>query len=360
MIQFKIDGVECKDVKVQSHTNQKFLEETIGGEYKSHFLSRTEIWEPKEKKCAYDAPKVSQLIQGMHNAFNVHLPLALKPEVFWYAIIHEVAITVKANPSRYAQHFTITPGEKKTIEIQDDSLNYGEQNDWGRSILLFHQPLSKNITPEAMKVFLPAFSTMNDEKEASIMVAFMDVVSEYYQFSMRTDCGIPEIRLEGTQEDWGLLVTHTKQLAEMFKQELSDYFADLIPVLEKINEAASGKLDPEFWKSMYHYGGGSGGPYVDGWITSFFAYFPRGEYSKNGSGFQKKHRFDWVKEGQESFGGFTTAQFPCHMSKVAFNWNYYGRVIPMALISGVIGVDYVENKFLAPSLGFGIVEKEGQ
>lgn len=355
MIQFKINGIKLKDVAVQSYTNERFIKKTVGQGYKTHFLSRKESYAPKEKSCYFAGTKATQLLQGMHDAFNEHLPLVLKPEVIWYAIIHEIAITVKANPSGYAQHFTTTPGEKKKIEIYSDSLIYGEQNSWSRSIPLFRPALSENVTPETMQIFLPSFSTMNHEAETAIMIAFMDVVSEYNHFGLGTSCGIPEIRLEGTEEDWRLLVMHTKQLAEMFKQDLKEYFSDLIPVLEKINEAASGEVDPKFWKSMYHYHSHSGGPYVDGWITSLFAYIPCSKGSGNGSGFEKKERFNWVKNSGHD-RGFKTNQFPCHVSKVPFSWKYGDRIIPMALISGVLGVDYVDSKFLAPSLGFGVLE----
>ena len=57
---------------------------------------------------------------------------------YWYMIIHEVAILVKANAKKYADMFTDSPDEKKTLAVIDNSLVYGQKSDWGHTISLFH------------------------------------------------------------------------------------------------------------------------------------------------------------------------------------------------------------------------------
>ena len=141
------------------------------------------------------------------------------------------------------------------------------------------------------------------------------------------------------------------QLSEVF-HGLQNYFADLIPVLQEIARTAQEEpVDYDFWRSIYKWNDDSGGPYVSGWITALTAYVPSSE------GFVMKEEFDWRRLAESSWGGYGTNKFPSHVSKVPFIWNYYENEIPMSFISGIIGVDYDEG-FLAPRLGFGVIELE--
>jgi hypothetical protein len=56
------------------------------------------------------------------------------------------------------------------------------------------------------------------------------------------------------------------------------------------------------------------------------------------------------------YGGFETNQFPAHVTRVPFTWDYFGTKIPMAFAAGVTGVDYVDETFLRPGLGYAVVE----
>lgn len=352
----KLEGVKIfEKMVIESKTNQKFLDEVLPKYVQMHHLSRTQIsypvlkynggqWAPK-----YKFSNVSQLIQTVHNAFSLHAPIALSPEIIWYCIIHEVSICIKSHPKKYAHYFTDSPDKKKTIKVKDNSLVYGSpDNDWARTIGLFKKPLEDNVTPKAMKTFLPNFSSMTEEAKVAILVTFMDGISKYYKYEVWTECGIPEIKLVGTPDDWDLLVTAAKDLQVMFPT-LQDYFKTLLPILELISEGAKGKVDKDFWCSIYKYRSGSGGVFVNGWITALNAYYP----NKNGLSTLKKN-FEWAE-----YDGDTRPQkFPSHVSKVDFKWIYHGKRIDMMFFAGIIGVDYVDGKYLKPSLGFGVIEIE--
>jgi hypothetical protein len=350
--------------RVNRTSTQEFLGVVLGGPKRFHYLSRDEryvVEEPTEgyqgqiyDAAAYgggadDVRAVSLGIQAIHQAFAAHVALSLSPDSLWYMIVHEVAAHVRQNATRYAGIFTETPGSKQTISIRDDSLRYDEPSDWQHSISLIRNPLRAKVSDYTMDLFLPRFTTTTDEDETALLVAFMDVASPYYGFEWRTCCGIPQVRLEGEAADWQSLHFRTDQLAREF-DGLSDYFADLLPVLQMIAETASGATpNEEFWRSIYKYGGGSGGPYVNGWITAFFAHVLAYD------GLRPKEHFDWLGESKGAFGGFTTDQFPSHISKVPFVWDYMGKKIDMAFAAGVTGVDY-DDTFLSPRLGFAVIE----
>jgi len=374
----EVPGIERRHPTIAVVPNAVFLEAALGKPKRVHHASRTDIAQvphppagtsPRaeferlagRRKGEYPVATVSLLIQAAHRAFGEHLPLSLAPEVLWYAICHEVAIHVKQDPQAHAKWFTAKPGEKVEIDVRDDSLVYGsDQNDWGRLLGMFRKPLAEHVPAPTLGLFLPKFSTTTPESEVAVLVAFMDVVSKYYEFGFSTLCGIPAVRLEGTPEDWRTLVQSASALAEAFP-ELRPYFTDLVPVLKEIAATAAGENpNPEFWTSLYKFGGGSGGPYVNGWITTFFAHTP------NRGGFSPKRTFDWRKSARSSFGGFHTNEFPAHVSTVPATWTYApdGVVtpeskIPMGFAAGILGVDH-DNGFLAPRLGYAVYERQEQ
>lgn len=368
----EVSGIERRHPTMTVAPNAPFLEAALGKPKRLHHVSRTDIaqvphppsgsGDPRRTefermlgdwKGEYPVATVSLLVQAAHRAFGEHLPLSLAPEVLWYAICHEVAIHVKQDPRAHAKWFTTRPDEKVKIDVRDDSLVYGSpDNNWGRLLGLFRGPLREHVPAPTAALFLPTFSTTTPESEVAVLVAFMDVVSEYYTFGFVTECGIPSVRLEGTPEDWRLLVQSASALAEAFPG-LRPYFTDLVPVLKEIAATAVGAdPDPDFWKSLYKFGGGSGGPFVNGWITSLFAHVP------NGRGFAPKRTYDWRKSAS-SYGGFHTNDFPAHVSTVPATWTYHDREIPMGFAAGILGVDH-DDGFLAPRLGYAIYEQEAQ
>src|SRR5215472_3505397 len=292
------------DARVDVTSNQDFLAAALGGPRRFHYASRDKLCvvshrveraggEAVYKTEDYKAATVSLGIQAIHQAFAAHMPLSLTPDLLWYVIVSEVAEYVRQNPDRHDGLFTDTPGSKQTLVVRDDSLRRDAPSDWQRSIGLICDPLRAAISDYTMDLFVPRFSTTTKEAEAALLIALMDVVSPYYDFRWLTRCGIPQIRLEGEAADWRSLHFRADLLAREF-DGLTGYFADLLPVLQTIAETASGMTpDEEFWRSIYKYDDRSGGPYVTGWITAFFAYLQ----TKDGPVFKGQHDikdpFNW-------------------------------------------------------------------
>lgn len=359
---YTVDSHPTSDTTIEVKSNEDFLNAVLGEPKRFHYSSRDKLHfvnmpiarTYRDESKIYNGAEcevgtVSLGIQALHQAFSAHECISLRPDTLWYFIVHEVAEYVRQNASKFAYLFTDTPESKKVIHIRDDSLNYNGPSDWQRSINLVRDPLATKVSDRTIDLFLPHFTTSTVEDDTALLVAFMDAASPYYQYQWSTMCGIPQIRLEGASTDWHQLYSRTENLAREFNKGLSNYFADLLPVLQVFAETANGaKPSREFWRSIYKFGGGSGGPYVNGWITAFFAYVQTPE------GPVLKKQFDWLRM-QGGFGGFKTNQFPSHVTKVPFVWNYYGTEYDMAFVAGVTGVDSSDN-FLTPRLGFAVVE----
>ena len=91
---------------------------------------------------------------------------------------------------------------------------------------------------------------------------------------------------------------------------------------------------------------------MNGWITAFFAH----KQTSAGPVQKPNDLFEW--NNPPMFGGFGQNEFPAHVSKVSFTWNYLDKRIPMWFVSGVLGVDWDEG-FMRPRLGYAVVEPLG-
>ncbi|MFH9351318.1 DUF4419 domain-containing protein [Kitasatospora sp. NPDC017646] len=342
------DGQEPGDVaRLDVVGNDGFLAAVIGGEFAvlhrstGTLLAAPEEYEPLRKP---PEPTWSLLLCAAHTAFAEHLPLSLSPDVLWYAVVHEVAVHVRLNAPRYEGLFSAAPGQKRTVRVRDDSALSAEA-DWARSIRLVREPLAQAVGPELVELFQPSFSTTTPDDVSAALVALMDVVSPYYEFLWISMCGIPKVRLEGTAGDWVLLARRVGELADWF-EPLGPWFAGLRPVLAEIAEtAAGGPVDEEFWRSLYKWDSESGGDFVSGWITAFFA------HTRTLSGPEPRTDFRW-SDGRVRF---EENAFPSHVSKVAFDWQTPAGTRRMAFVGGVLGIER-DGEYVRPRLGNAVLE----
>ncbi|MEV7782721.1 DUF4419 domain-containing protein [Kitasatospora sp. NPDC088351] len=342
--------------------NDGFLAAVVGGGFRIHHRSTATLLDSARPRHdpAEGEPSWSLLVRAAHLAFAGHLPLSLSPDVLWYAVVHEIAVHLRLNAEQYAGLFTRTPGERSTITVRDDSL-FGPDPDWARSIRLVREPLEQALGAETVELFQPSFSTTTPDDVSAALVALMDVVSPYYEFRWESLCGIPRIRLEGTADDWRLLASRVGELEQWF-DGLRPWFADLRPVLDTIARAAAGEVDEEFWRSLYTWESMSGGDFVSGWITAFFAHTqtpdgprPRETFGWHGRQDRRRRRRGRPDGRPDRPVRFLENDFPSHVSKVPFQWEQPGGIRAMAFVAGVLGVER-DGEFVRPRLGHAVLE----
>lgn len=298
----------------------------------------------------------SLLAQTVHNCFDKHHPLSLAPEVIWHTVATAVAETVKRDPETYRHLFTYEAEGTAIVKVRDDSLQYGSaENDWARCIGLFREALGEHVPSGTLEKMLPQFSTTTPVSEAATLTAFMEAASPFYDYKVYTMCGIPAVRLEGTPADWKKVLTTSAALSEVMPA-LKGYWDNLLPVLTNLTLAADGKVDLDFWRSMYKINSQSGSENVNGWFVNLFAYIH--DPSDGSLRLKTEEEFDhrnlvagWG-EGPE----IKRSSFPSQVSAAPFVWEYMGlREIPMQFLGGVLGVEYDEG-FLSPQMGYAVVE----
>lgn len=334
----------------QARTSVAEFVNTILPGTKIEHLGRTELVALTRER----RPSASSMFyRAVHEAFARHYPLALRPEVFMFFVTHTVAETVKVHSEEY-RHLFIGSDAKQTILVRHDGLERGNPSSpWGDVFPMFNAGLRERVPAGIMDHMLPGFSTATPESDAASMVSFMDAASPFYDYRVKTRCGIPKIRLLGTTEDWQKLKRSAAMFADTFGKHLGLYFQHLLPVLATLAEQAGGaEQDDEFWKSIYRFNSRSGAAKFNGWITAFVNYI-----QADGKLVQKPDSiFDWKNtNGGWGMKGLDLGCVPSHVAAVPFIWDYLGTEIRMSFLGGVLGLDD-EDGYLTPALSYGIVE----
>lgn len=122
------------------------------------------------------------------------------------------------------------------------------------------------------------FSTTTPVEKIASEITIMETVKPYLEFIIiRVVCGIPEITLEGTPEDWEKVLDKAQKLKGY---ELEWWISELEPLLNEFVKASKGEVNKEFWRNMFkcHSQEKYGAPdIIDGWIVKFFPYDKEGK-----------------------------------------------------------------------------------
>ena len=237
----------------------------------------------------------------------------------------------------------------------------------------------------------------------------MDVVKEFYEYTVRTKCGIPWVDLWGSEDDWTLLAGSLDKALPTLG--LSGWNSNLQKIFDNILATYQGQTDLGFWKQIYRYHGpsGSGGvAKVDGWLAQLFLHIRTGENalavggradpldeldsvtddSETDSSDAYKNEFPrsesktpWTDEKfwqtlrpkaspdftlatsappkPKVYTSIPLADFGVGLTKTPFIWNYYGAELPMTLRAGLVGVTQLGTGALSPEVGWVIGRRDG-
>lgn len=289
-------------------------------------------------------PRVnSAFFDVVHLCYASHHPLALRPDVLGYLVNYAVATEVKLNPEVYRDYFTSKAG-KDLIRIRDDSLVLDSNSDWSQAIAGFEPELRSRIPSDLMLHMLPHYSVDTPTARLASLVSFMDAASPYYDYRVRTMCGIPEVRILGTVQDWEMLRDSAAALAAKFPT-LARYFEGVAGVLQTIVWELRGYHMTNFWETPYKHRGGSGTNEFGGWLSNFVA------HTKSSEGrFMVPRTWD-AFDLMIDHGSTGT-----HVSTVPFVWEYHGREIPMVFAGGILNTHIFEGA-ICPSLGVAVLHQ---
>lgn len=214
----------------------------------------------------------NSFFNGMYQAYADHRPFVLSPDMIWLLINQGFARHVNANPEKLRKHFVdFSKQLTLVVDTENDLLN--DTIDWEEIFPQFTTQIAKHTGSELINTLTSDFSTTTAVERIASEITIMEAMDPYFEFVvMYVVCGIPEITLLGTTEDWEKVLNKTKELG---KYELKWWTNELEPILKEFVNASKGEINKEFWRNMfkYHSQEAYGAPkIIDGWIVKFFPY----------------------------------------------------------------------------------------
>ena len=219
--------------------------------------------------------------KGMINAFASHRAVVLSPDVIWLLISQGFAAHVNLNSEELRDKIVYHQGKMTLVVESPKHLLYSaDEVDWESIFNEFEKQIRSNTKNQIADIITADFSTTGITEKIASQITLMESVNKYFEYKVMTlACGIPDITLMGTPDDW----CKVREKAQSLKGYGLDWWIDqLDPILKQFVDASQGVVDNEFWMEMV--GSvqfrltGCGKPtgdtelMFDGWFTTFYPY----------------------------------------------------------------------------------------
>ncbi len=280
--------------------------------------------------------------------YSEHRPLVLSPDTIWLVINQAIASHINNNAEKY-RHLVVYHGGKKELEATaSDDILKGTPN-WGSIFDQFYSQIEENTKGDIASNMMCDFTTTDSVCKIASSITLMDAMKSYFDYSIcYRICGIPNITLTGTPEDWKGIARKI-EILKMF--DLEWWYEYLAPVINEFVAASEGNPNLYFWQGIVMQNKideplqkerGCDPAYqsveLDGWFLVFFPFVDNKRQSL------EKHNKDWSMDSE--------------MCRVPFKYKEKGvdciiSEVDMELWAGLIGVEEnVENYALIPKVGW--------
>jgi len=284
--------------------------------------------------------------EGMYSAYASHCPFTLSPDMVWILIGQGFSAHVNANVDELRNLF-VAGDSKTTLEVTSKTIRLDNPDSpWQEAFDGISKQIASHTGAELTGALTADFSTTTKITRIASQITLMDALKPYFEFVVRyMGCGIPEVTLEGTPQDWERVLTKAQALR---KYKLDWWVDELEPVLKQFVAASKGKIDQEFWQGMFKmhstkvYGARD---VIDGWVVKFFP------YSKDG-----------IRNNLKELRGFHN--LPNEIVKVDLRYiddEGGGNITetPLELWAGFVGLEQNSQTFgLKPTIGWMIRKKD--
>lgn len=221
-----------------------------------------------------DITKSNSLLDVVLNCYNNHLALKLTPDVIFISLLIQFATYVNNNADKLFTKFFMNPEKDRKFVFES-----GNELSTFRFDIMFNsfasQLKSEIKDPLLNDTFNCNFSTSTSTDKYVSQLLLAATVSSYYKYHGYPLCGVPEIEISGTKEDWMNILKKLKTLEkyDAGDKQLLRWLDMVYPIIDKFVQIYDNEPDIDFWSRMIRrIEGGSGVNHIDGWLV-VFAFF---------------------------------------------------------------------------------------
>jgi hypothetical protein len=213
-------------------------------------------------------------------AYSNHYPLELSVEDIWVAITQGVSIYLNENAEKFRQFF-VSHKNKKTLKIEVDELRISTNErvsggnlsipaiNWPAAVRLMGGKIKADMKTDLATLISQPFSQTTAVQQAVFDACLMDAVKKFYDFEFVLMCGIPQVTLLGSPDDFQSILDRLNQL-KIFFSDLHWWLDPLLSHVQKFKESAQGNPDIAWWRKICHrHFEGSGEEFLTGWLIDF-------------------------------------------------------------------------------------------
>ena len=213
------------------------------------------------------------VLGGYLKAYQDHRPVTISPDIMWLLISQGFAQHVNNNAEKLRSMFVDFEGQETLVVRRNVTEINLADFPWEGVFPEFAQQIGSYTGHDLINTLTCNFSTSTPTSSVASQITVMEAMKNYFEYKVfMIGCGLPSVTIEGTIEDWEKIL---EKLDFIEKYDLKWWTSELKPVIEKIIETKSGKLDKEFWMDMvrFHREGIYGSLNdIDGWLVKFYPY----------------------------------------------------------------------------------------
>lgn len=278
-------------------------------------------------------------VKTVIECYNNHHNLVIRPDDIWTAILTQFSFYINKNAEEFRKQFVNFDGKKELVVSINGSIRSAPYDIF---VAKMTEKIHENLVDGTVKDWiLPNFTTTTQNDFLSCGVIFMATMKKYFEFTFCLMCGIPNITLEGTVEDWENI---QKRLEKLKAYKLEKWYDMLKLILDQFVAAKKGNVKKDFWNRICHHtGGGSGPTFISGWLTAFAVFDEEGI---------------WKDCGEETWPKIDIDKIPSGIVSVDVNIADSDTEYEGIMFAGHIATEVLEDQFtLKPQIGWGIALK---
>lgn len=278
-VKFHIEDKDAPSTKLKQVSGQMCWEEVLRASGISASNANIHTHSASESKLVcFDR---NACFEGFLTAFDEHYSLVLSPDMIWLLISQGISTQINENAEKLRDQLVDFDGQR-TLVIETDRDLLRNENDWDWIIQAFSDSIDKNMKAQFSDLMVCNFSTTGTLERITSQITMMESVKKFFKYVVHLmGCGIPDITLLGTTDDWKDIRSRIARLDDL---ELGWWREKLEPVLDEFVNASQDNINREFWLDMVNeYSpsraakGGCGGlgtipAQYNGWFTVFFPF----------------------------------------------------------------------------------------